>query len=221
MLAVLSLVVGSVLAVVQTDVKRMLAYSSINHAGFILVGVEAAGHRAGEVDSGLGVPSALVYLLAYAVLVAGTFGVVTLVARPGDAHTDLDSFRGLGKQRPLLALALTVFLVAQAGVPFTSGFIAKFGVIRAAVDEHSYALAIIAMLSSVIAAFLYLRIMVSMWMSDAGEARTASRAGAVLGRPGDRPRRRLHARRRLLPRAGCSTPPSHDPVRPLTAHPSV
>ena len=165
-LAVLSLVIGSLLAVVQTDVKRMLAYSSISHAGFILVGVEAAAHRAGQVDSGLGVPSALIYLLAYAVLIAGTFGIVALVARHGDVHTDLGAFAGLGKQRPLLALALTLFLVAQAGVPFTSGFIAKFGVIRAGVDEHSYALAIIAMVSSVIAAFIYLRIMVSTWMAD-------------------------------------------------------
>jgi NADH-quinone oxidoreductase subunit N len=171
-LAVLSLVVGSFLAVVQTDVKRMLAYSSISHAGFILVGVEAAAHRAGEADSGLGVPSALVYLLAYAVMVAGTFGIVALVARRGDRETTLDAFRGLGAQRPALSLALTVLLVAQAGVPFTSGFIAKFGVIRAGVDEHSYALAIIAMLSSVVAAFIYLRIMVSVWMADpAGDAR--------------------------------------------------
>jgi NADH-quinone oxidoreductase subunit N len=115
----------------------------------------------------------LVYLLAYAVLVAGTFAVVALVARHGDGDTSLDAYRGLGRQRPALALALTIFLVAQAGVPFTSGFIAKFGVIRAGVDEHSYALAIIAMLSSVVAAFLYLRIMVSAWMADApaeGEA---------------------------------------------------
>ena len=165
-LAVASLVIGSFLAVVQTDVKRMLAYSSISHAGFVLVGVEAAAHRAGETDAGLGVPSALVYLLAYAVMVAGTFGVVALVSRQGDEQTDLDAFRGLGKTRPVLALAMTVFLVAQAGVPFTSGFIAKFGVIRAGVDEHSYALAIIAMVSSVVAAFLYLRIMVSAWMAD-------------------------------------------------------
>ena len=172
LLAVLSLVVGSVLAVVQTDVKRMLAYSSISHAGFVLVGVEAAGHRAGEADSGLGVPSALVYLLTYAVMVAGTFAVVALVARRGDRNTSLDAFRGLGAQRPTLAIALTVFLVAQAGVPFTSGFIGKFGVIRAGVDEHSYTLAIIAMISSVIAAFLYLRIMVSAWMADPDDATT-------------------------------------------------
>jgi NADH-quinone oxidoreductase subunit N len=165
-LAVLSLVVGATLAVVQTDVKRMLAYSSINHAGFILVGVEAAGHGAGEADGGPGVPSVLVYLIAYAVLVIGSFAVVTLVARTGDGATDLRAFRGLGRQRPALALALTIFLVAQAGVPFTSGFIAKFGVITAAVDERSYALAIIAMVASVIAAFLYLRIMAYTWMVD-------------------------------------------------------
>jgi len=171
-LAIVSLVVGSVLAVVQTNVKRMLAYSSINHAGFMLVGLEAAGHGAGEANSGDGVPAVMVYLLAYAVLVIGTFGVVALVARTGDpalgeGPTDLDSFRGLGQRHPALALALTVFVVAQAGVPFTSGFIAKFGVISAAVDEHSYALAVIAMVTSVIAAFLYLRIMVSAWILEA------------------------------------------------------
>ncbi|MGH9272374.1 MAG: NADH-quinone oxidoreductase subunit N [Ilumatobacteraceae bacterium] len=165
-MAFLSMVVGAVLAVVQTDVKRMLAYSSINHAGFILVGVEAASYRAGEVDSGLGVPSALVYLLAYVVLVVGTFAVVALVAGQGDERTGLDAFRGLSRNRPAIALALTILLVAQAGVPFTSGFIAKFGVIRAAVDEGSYLLAVIAMVASVIAAFLYLRIIVAMWMSD-------------------------------------------------------
>lgn len=175
-LAIASLVIGSVLAVVQTNVKRMLAYSSISHAGFMLVGLEAAAHRAGEADSGDGVPAVMVYLLAYAVLVVGTFGVVSLVARKGDAATDLDSFRGLGAHHPALALALTVLLVAQAGVPFTSGFIAKFGVISAAVDERSYILAVGAMLASVIAAFLYLRIMVSAWVQEApadGEGATA------------------------------------------------
>ena len=123
--------------------------------------------------------ASLVYLFAYAVLVVGTFAVVTLVARAGDGDTTLDAFRGLGRQRPLLALALTVFLVAQAGVPFTIGFIAKFGVIQAGVDEHSYALAIIAMVASVVAAFLYLRIMVSAWMADPPpRARRPSRCGS-------------------------------------------
>jgi NADH-quinone oxidoreductase subunit N len=136
----------------------MLAYSSINHAGVILVGVVAATSR--------GTQGALFYLLAYAVMVLGTFGVVTLVSRTGDGATDLAAFRGLARERPVLALVFTVFLLAQAGVPLTSGFVAKFGVIAAAVDAKDYGLALVAMLAAVIAAFLYLRIIVSMYLAD-------------------------------------------------------
>jgi NADH-quinone oxidoreductase subunit N len=157
-IAVLTLAVGSIFAVVQTDVKRMLAYSSINHAGFILVGVVAASSR--------GIQGALFYLLAYGVMVLGTFGVVTLVSRTGDGATELSSFRGLASQRPLLAFIFTVFLLAQAGVPLTSGFVAKFGVIAAAVEGKDYALAVVAMVAAVIAAFVYLRIIVSMYLAD-------------------------------------------------------
>jgi NADH-quinone oxidoreductase subunit N len=147
------------MAVVQTDVKRMLAYSSISHAGFILVGVQAA--------SANGTAAALFYLLAYTFMVLGTFGIITLVDGEGDSHTKLSDFRGLSKRRPVLALVFTVLLLSQAGVPLTSGFIAKFQVIGAAVETKSYALAIIAMLSAVIGAFLYLRIIVSMYLVDA------------------------------------------------------
>ncbi|MGA0878111.1 MAG: NADH-quinone oxidoreductase subunit N [Ilumatobacteraceae bacterium] len=161
-LAVLSIVVGSILAVVQTDAKRMLAYSSISHAGFVLIGVEALGHS-GDTE---GLPASLLYLMIYAVLVVGTFTVVTLVTRTGDGRSDLSAFRGLGSERPALALAMTVLLLAQAGMPATSGFIAKFGVIKSAVTNESYALAIVAMVVSVIAAALYLRIMISMWLSE-------------------------------------------------------
>ena len=164
-LALLTLVVGSVLAVIQTDVKRMLAYSSISHAGFILVGLEAASHI-GHADAQLGTTSAMGYLFIYSVLVIGTFAVVSVIAGQGDTATTLDAFKGLGKKRPVLALGMTVLLLAQAGVPLTSGFVAKFGIIRAAVSVESYALAVAAMLAAVIAAFLYLRIMVSMWLSD-------------------------------------------------------
>ncbi|WP_040491817.1 NADH-quinone oxidoreductase subunit N [Ilumatobacter nonamiensis] len=163
-LAVASLVVGSFLAVVQRNVKRMLAYSSVSHAGFILVGVEAAAHTAGEADGGMGISSVQLYLLLYSVIVIGSFGVVALVAREADA--DLSVFDGLAKRKPLLAGAFTIFLLAQAGVPFTTGFIAKFGVIQAGVDAESYGLAIIAMVTAVIAAFVYLRIMVAMWQKD-------------------------------------------------------
>jgi NADH-quinone oxidoreductase subunit N len=162
-LALLTLVGGSVMAVVQTNVKRMLAFSSISHAGFLLVGVEAASHAGG---ANVGGSSTLLYLMIYAILVVGTFAVVTLVGRTGDGATGLSGFRGLGRTRPALALAMTVLLLAQAGVPLTSGFIAKFGVIQAAVDNDSIAIAIIAMVSAVIAAFLYLRIMISMWVVD-------------------------------------------------------
>ena len=169
-LAVLSLVFGSVLAVVQTDVKRMLAYSSISHAGFILVGIEAAGHDAGGTVLGDGMPSVVTYLLLYSVLTVGSFAVVSLVARNNGGDTSLDAFKGLAKRRPTLALALTVFLLAQAGVPLTSGFVAKWGVIQAAVEQESYAIAIIAMVAAVVAAFLYLRIMVSTWLESGAES---------------------------------------------------
>lgn len=165
-LAVLTLVIGSFLAIVQTDVKRMLAYSSVSHAGFVLVGVQAASDRGAE--------GALFYLLSYTFMVVGSFGVVTLVGRRGDADHDLSAYRGLAARRPALALAFSVFLLAQAGVPLTSGFLAKFYVIGAAVDESSYALAIIAMLSSVVSAFLYLRIIVAMYMQAAEEAEAAA-----------------------------------------------
>ncbi len=163
-LALLSLVVGSVLAIVQSDVKRMLAYSSVSHAGFILVGIEAAGHDAGESVVGDGLPSVMTYLLLYSVLTVGSFAVVSLVARNNGGDTSLAAFSGLAKRRPTLALGLTVFLLAQAGVPLTSGFIAKWGVIQAAVEQESYAISIVAMVAAVVAAFLYLRIMVSVWL---------------------------------------------------------
>jgi NADH-quinone oxidoreductase subunit N len=172
-LAVLTLLVGAVLAVVQTDVKRMMAYSSINHAGWVLVGVQAASDQ--------GVEAALFYLATYTFLIAGTFGVITLVGRVGDGHHSLDDYRGLGRSRPGLALLLTVFLFAQAGVPLTSGFFAKFYVIAAAVDAGSTWLAVVAMLSSVISAFLYLRITVSLYMGDTDEEPAAPRITVPVG----------------------------------------
>ena len=166
-LSALTLIVGSVVAIIQVDVKRMLAYSSISHAGFILVGLEVSSHRSSP-DVGDGLIAIGVYVALYAALVVGTFSVVTVVAQnTNDGATSLDAFKGLGKRKPLLALAMTVLLLAQAGVPLTSGFVAKFGIIQAAVAVGSYELAVIAMVCAVIAAFVYLRIMVSMWSSEA------------------------------------------------------
>lgn len=161
-LAALSLAVGSVLAVVQTDVKRVLAYSSIAHAGYVLVGLQAATDD--------GVAGSLFYLFTYTFMVMGSFAVVTLVSRRGDTGHDLDSYRGLASRRPVLAFAFTVFLLAQAGVPFTAGFLAKFYVIAAVVAAEGYALALIAMLSAVVAAFFYLRIVLTMYSPLEGEA---------------------------------------------------
>jgi NADH-quinone oxidoreductase subunit N len=106
-------------------------------------------------------------VVLYSVLALGSFAAVSVISR-GTAATSLDVFRGVAKRQPVLALGFTVLLLAQAGVPLTSGFVAKFGVIRAAVSNESYVLAVVAMVSAVIAAYLYLRIMVSMWLADPG-----------------------------------------------------
>lgn len=173
-LAVASLLVGSVLAVVQTDIKRMLAYSSISHAGYILVGLQAASDR--------GIAGSLFYILAYTFMVMGSFAIATLVGRRGDAAHDLDSYQGLARRRPALALGFTVLLMAQAGVPFTAGFLAKFYVISAAVESRSYALALIAMLAAVVAAYVYLRIIITMYTSgDTEEDATPARLPVPVG----------------------------------------
>ncbi len=171
-IAVATLLLGSVLAVVQSDIKRMLAYSSISHAGYVLVGLQAASAR--------GIAGALFYLLAYTFMVIGSFAIVTVVGRRGDARHDVESYRGLASNRPALALAFTVLLMAQAGIPFTTGFLAKFYVIAAAVDSGSYALAVIAMLAAVIAAFFYLRVIIVMY-SPASDQDAAPAAIPVPG----------------------------------------
>jgi NADH-quinone oxidoreductase subunit N len=154
-LAILSLVVGAVVALMQKDVKRMMAYSSINHAGFILLGVEAATPR--------GVSAALYYLFAYMFLTIGSFAVITVMGRDGDTGHTITDYRGLARRQPVLALSFAVLLLGQAGVPFTTGFLAKFGVVGAVVATHAYALAAIAMATAAIAVFFYLRVAVAMY----------------------------------------------------------
>jgi len=160
-LAILSMIVGAALAVVQSNVKRMMAYSSISHAGFILMAIEAGSSQ--------GNSAVLFYLAAYVFMVAGSFGIATLVGRKGDGHHSLSDYKGLARANPELAVAFTILLLAQAGVPFTAGFFAKFYAVEAAVDASSWPLAIIAMLSAVVSAFLYLRIIVAMFMSGADD----------------------------------------------------
>jgi NADH-quinone oxidoreductase subunit N len=164
-LAVASLLVGSLIAIVQTDIKRMLAYSSISHAGYVLVGLQAANAR--------GIAGALFYLLAYTFMVIGSFAIATVVGRRGDNQHSLDAYKGLARRRPALAFGFTVLLLAQAGVPLTSGFLAKFYVISAAVQSRSYALALIAMLAAVVAAFFYLRVILTMFSAAEGDDESA------------------------------------------------
>jgi NADH-quinone oxidoreductase subunit N len=162
-LAILSLVIGSVVALVQDDVKRMLAYSSIAHAGYILIGFAAAAVSNGGA-SARGLQSALFYLLVYAFMTIGAFAVVTVVARSShDARHTLSEYRGLAAERPALAALLAFFLLAQAGVPFTGGFVAKLQVFAAAVDARLYYLAIVGVVAAVVAAFFYLRVVVTMY----------------------------------------------------------
>lgn len=157
--AVLTLIVGSVLAVSQTNVKRMMAYSSINHAGFILLGVQA-----GTIQ---GVQASLFYLGTYSFNMIGFFGIATVIGRRGDNAHDLADYKGLGKRAPLLAFALLIFLLAQAGIPPLAGFLAKFFVIGAAVDAGSIPLAVVGMVTAVIMAFVYLRIVITMYSDEA------------------------------------------------------
>ena len=176
-MAVLTLLVGAFLALVQTNIKRMLAYSSITHAGFMLVGVHATGSPT-EATAVLGGNAVLFYMLAYSLMAIGTFGVVTVVGRQGDGDHHLDAYKGLSRRSPVLAVLLGFLLFAQSGVPFTSGFFAKFRVIAAAADGEQYGLAAVAMVAAVIAAFLYLRVVVAMFMGDHDESEASDESEA-------------------------------------------
>jgi NADH-quinone oxidoreductase subunit N len=171
-LSAVTMVVGSILAIAQDDVKRMLAYSSIAHAGFVLVGV-AAGNQAG-------ISGSMFYLAAYAAMIVGSFGVVILVSRTGEERTSLRSYRGLGRQSPILGALLTLFLLSLAGIPPTAGFMAKFLVFGAAVQAGLEGLVIVAVLASVVAAFFYLRVIVVTYMEEP-EADAAVAGGAAPG----------------------------------------
>ena len=159
-------------AVLQTDVKRMLAYSSIAHAGFILLGVQAASER--------GTAAVYVYLFVYTLLATGSFAVITTVGGRGDAAHGLDAYRGLARRQPVLAGAFTVLLLGQAGIPFTGGFVAKLGVLAAVVEGRTYWVAMVAMAAAAVAAFVYLRILVAMYL-EAPESDTADRTEVPAG----------------------------------------
>jgi NADH-quinone oxidoreductase subunit N len=157
-LAAASVIVGSVLAIAQSDIKRMLAYSSIAHAGFILTGLTSANQT--------GIRSAMFYLVSYALMTLGSFGVVMLVSARGEEQTSLTSYAGLSKRSPFLAGLMTLFLLSLAGIPPTVGFVAKVGVFSAAIRAGHTPLALVGVVSSVVAAFFYLRVIVLMYMQE-------------------------------------------------------
>jgi proton-translocating NADH-quinone oxidoreductase chain N len=156
--AVLTMLVGAIVAVTQTDVKRLLAYSSIAHAGFVLTGVIAV--------SAAGLSGSLFYLVAYGFTTVGAFAVITLVRDAGGEAGHLSRWAGLGRRSPLVAGIFALFLLAFAGIPLTSGFTGKFAVFSAAIASGETALVIVGVLASAIAAFFYVRVIVLMFFSD-------------------------------------------------------
>jgi NADH-quinone oxidoreductase subunit N len=156
--AILTMVAGAVIAITQTDVKRLLAYSSIAHAGFVLTGVIAA--------TTAGLSGSLFYLAAYGITTIGAFAVVTLVRDTTGEAAHLSRWAGLGKRSPLVAGVFAFFLLAFAGIPLTSGFTGKFAVFQAAIAGGAIPLVIVGVLASAIAAFFYVRIIVLMFFSD-------------------------------------------------------
>jgi NADH-quinone oxidoreductase subunit N len=156
--AILTMLVGSVFAVTQTDVKRMLAYSSVAHAGFILVGVIALNRA--------GLSGSLFYLLTYGLTTVGAFGILTLVRDPDGEATHLSRWAGLGRRSPLLGGVFAFFLLALAGIPLTSGFTGKFAVFSAAVSGGATPLVVVGAIASAMAAFFYVRVIVMMFFAE-------------------------------------------------------
>ncbi|MGW6202798.1 NADH-quinone oxidoreductase subunit NuoN [Streptomyces sp. NPDC055089] len=157
-IAIVTMVGGAVVAITQTDIKRLLAYSSIAHAGFILAGVIAATPQ--------GISSVLFYLATYSFVTVGAFAVVTLVRDAGGEATHLSKWAGLGRRSPLVAAVFAVFLLAFAGIPLTSGFSGKFAVFKAAAEGGASGLVVVGVISSAIAAFFYIRVIVLMFFSE-------------------------------------------------------
>jgi NADH-quinone oxidoreductase subunit N len=159
--AITTMVLGSVVAVVQEDIKRVLAYSSVAHAGFILTGVLALDVT--------GVSSSLFYLAVYGVTTIGAFSALMLVRDAGGEATTISSWAGIGRRSPVFAATFSLFLLALAGIPLTSGFVGKVAVFGAAIAGGAELLAVVGVLASAVAVVFYLRIIVSMYFADPGE----------------------------------------------------
>ena len=175
-IAILTMVVGCVLALTQTDVKRMLAYSSIAHAGFLLTGFVGAQQLSDVTDGGLtSLQAVLFYLVTYGFMSIGAFAVVTVVRDSSGEATHLSRWSGLGKESPVVAGVFAVFLLGMAGIPLTSGFTGKWAVFASAMSGGAWPLVLVAVLMSVVAAFFYVRVIVLMYFSEpVGEGPTVA-----------------------------------------------
>jgi NADH-quinone oxidoreductase subunit N len=161
--AVLSMFVGNLSAIVQTSLKRMLAYSSIAHAGYILVALAAA---AATDHPEAGIAAALFYLVSYALVKMGAFLIVAQLGGPGERHVDIDDLTGLGRRQPAMAACLSLYLLSLLGLPITAGFLGKFYVFNAALESNLVCLAVLLAINSVIGSYYYLRVMVAMYMRE-------------------------------------------------------
>jgi len=164
--ALLSMTIGNFAALLQQNIKRMLAYSSIAHAGYVLVALTAR--------SEIGVASAMFYLAAYAFMNIGAFAVVSHLSGRGEKYQSIEDFSGLAQRQPMTAAMLAIFLLSLIGVPLTGGFFGKFYIFRAALESHLVWLTVLGLLNSAVAAYYYLRILVMMYMREPSEAANAA-----------------------------------------------
>jgi NADH-quinone oxidoreductase subunit N len=160
--ALASMCVGNFAALWQTNIKRMLAYSSIAHAGYVLVALAA--------NTDTGAAAAMFYLAAYALMNIGAFSVVSYLSGRGEPYQNIEDFKGLGRSQPLAAAMFSIFLLSLIGVPLTGGFFGKFYIFKAALESHLVWLSILGLLNSAVAAYYYLRILVMMYMYEPAEA---------------------------------------------------
>lgn len=179
-MAALTMSIGNVVAIVQNNVKRMLAYSSIAHAGYALVGFVAAGAASDPAQRGAALTAVAFYLLTYAVMNMGAFAIVTVIARKGDQRNNVEDYNGIGFGSPVLAFSLSIFLLSLLGMPLTAGFMGKIMVFSAAINQGYLWLVIIGVLNTAISAYYYLRLIIGMFFRDPIVAWEAPRIPAAV-----------------------------------------
>jgi len=179
-MAALTMSIGNVVAIVQNNVKRMLAYSSIAHAGYALVGFVAAGAAADPAQRSAALTSVVFYLLTYAVMNMGAFAVITIIARKDDQRNNVEDYNGIGFSSPVLAFSLSIFLLSLLGMPLTAGFMGKIMVFSAAVNQGYVWLVVLGVLNTAVSAYYYLRLIIVMFFREQNAGWEAPRIPASL-----------------------------------------